>query len=71
LNAIQEDQRHNRHPEQEVTASDPDRCTSGCTSEGKTEQADSVATIAAAMAKLSSADRERLAAILLSQKEKA
>jgi hypothetical protein len=39
-------------------------CTSGCTSEAKTEPADPLALLAAALLALSPADRARLAALL-------
>jgi hypothetical protein len=47
--------------------SPPDRCTTGCTNEGKTENTDPLAPLAAALLGLSPADRARLAAILLGQ----
>jgi hypothetical protein len=40
---------------------------SGCTSEGKLDQADPLAALAAALLGLSPADRARLAAMLLGQ----
>jgi hypothetical protein len=40
------------------------RCTSGCTTEPKSEQADPVAALAAALLGLSPEDRVRLAAML-------
>jgi hypothetical protein len=49
------------------TSSEPSRCTSRCTNEGKTEQADPLASLAAALLGLSPADRTRLAAMLLGQ----
>ncbi len=53
--------------EKRANARDPStRCTTGCTSEAKTEQTDPVATIAAALLALSADDRARLAAILAS-----
>jgi hypothetical protein len=45
----------------------PSGCTSGCTSEVKSEQADPLAPLAAALLGLSAADRARLAAMLLGQ----
>jgi hypothetical protein len=42
-------------------------CTSGCTSEEKTQQTDPLAPLAAALLGLSAADRTRLAAMLLGQ----
>jgi hypothetical protein len=50
-----------------LTASAADSCTTGCTSEGKPEQADPLAPLAAALLGLSLADRARLAAMLLGQ----
>jgi hypothetical protein len=47
-----------------VTAGAPFRCTSGCTSEGQTANADPLAPLAAALLALSPADRARLAALL-------
>ena len=53
--------------EKRANARDPStRCTTGCTSEAKTEQTDPVATIAAVLLALSADDRARLAAILAS-----
>jgi hypothetical protein len=40
-------------------------CTNGCTSESKTDQTDTVGTLAAALLSLSPSDRARLAALLL------
>jgi hypothetical protein len=42
-----------------------EKLPAGCTSEGKTEQTDPVAALAAALRDLSPADRARLAALLL------
>jgi hypothetical protein len=51
----------------EVTSSESDRCTNGCTSESKTKQTDTVATLAATLLALPAADRARLASLLLGQ----
>ncbi len=48
-----------------VTPSDPNGCTTGCTSETETAHADPVATIAAALLDLSPDDRARLASMLV------
>jgi hypothetical protein len=48
-----------------LAASTTDGCTGGCTGGGKTEQADPLAALAAALLGLSPADRARLAAMLL------
>ena len=53
-----------------LAASDSDRCTTGCTSEAKTDHADPVTTLAAALLGMSSADRARLAALLVGQQPK-
>ena len=44
-------------------------CTTACTNEGKPEQPDPLAALAAALLGLSPADRARLAALLLGQPE--
>jgi hypothetical protein len=44
-------------------------CTNRCTSEGKTDRADPVAALAAALLGLSPEDRARLAAILLGNQQ--
>jgi hypothetical protein len=67
LNPIQEHQQPNGLSGQEVTSSSSAGCTSGCTSEAKTYQVDPVATLAAALLRLTPADRARLAAVLLGQ----
>jgi hypothetical protein len=61
------EQRNASDTEKALTANAPDRCTSGCTSEPKPEQADPLAPLAAALLGLSAADRARLAAMLLGQ----
>jgi len=58
-------------PHQADAPSTESRCTSGCTSESKPEQAGTLDALAAALLNLSPTDRERLAAMLLSQQEKA
>jgi hypothetical protein len=50
-----------------VAPSGTDGCTTGCTSDGKTEQADPLGVLAAALLGLSPTDRARLAAMLLGQ----
>jgi hypothetical protein len=67
LNPIQESQHSNTLSGQEVTSSPADRCTSGCTSDAETNQTPTVEALAAALGKLSAADRARLAALLLGQ----
>jgi hypothetical protein len=52
-----------------LATSAPNACTTACTSEGKAEQADPLATLAAALLGLSPDDRARLAAMLLGQQE--
>jgi hypothetical protein len=47
-----------------VTSSEPSCCTSGCTSEAESANADPLAQLAAALLALSPADRARLAAML-------
>jgi hypothetical protein len=46
-------------------ATEPSRCTSGCTSEAETANGGTVEALAAALLGLSAADRARLAAMLL------
>jgi hypothetical protein len=67
LNPIQEQTQPNPLPDKPDASGGPSGCTSGCTSEGKPEQADPLATLAAALLGLSPADRARLAATLLGQ----
>jgi hypothetical protein len=52
-----------------LTSTPESRCTSGCTSEAKTEQTDPVAALAAALLGLSPEDRARLAAMLVSAQQ--
>ena len=52
-----------------LAASASDACTGACTNEAKPEQADPLATLAAALLGLSPEDRARLAAMLLGQEE--
>src|SRR5579871_4193709 len=54
---------------QEVASSQQDGCTNGCTSDGKNEQADKLAMLAAAVNALTPEDRARLAAMLAGQVE--
>jgi hypothetical protein len=64
---MREDVRRNSAAQQGDTSSLESVCTPVCTSEGKPEQADPLATLAAALLGLSPADRARLAALLLGQ----
>jgi hypothetical protein len=52
----------NRQRERPATAN---ACTPACTTEGETEKTDPVAAFAAALLSLATADRARLAALLL------
>ena len=70
LNPIQEPTQPNVLSDQDVTSSDANCCTIGCTSEAKTAQPDVVATLAAALLAMTPADRARLTAILLGVGEK-
>jgi hypothetical protein len=51
----------------EVTQPIPSGCTSGCTSEAKTDNAVTVEALAAALQALSAVDRARLAALLMGE----
>jgi len=51
----------------EVAPTQQSGCTTGCTIDGKSEQTDPVAALAAALGGLSPADRARLAALLTGQ----
>jgi hypothetical protein len=50
---------------QAISATTENACTPACTSEGKSEQTDPVAALAAALLSLSPTDRARLAALLI------
>jgi hypothetical protein len=63
----QTDPQLNERPRKAVAERTAGRCTSGCTSEGESEHANPVATLAAALLALSPADRARLAALLNGQ----
>src|SRR5262249_60698020 len=52
-----------------LTETTPAVCTPVCTSEGESQQRDTVEVLAAALLGLSPADRARLAALLLGQQE--
>src|SRR5262249_38697247 len=69
LNPIPEGQRRNELSPHEVTSDQQPGCTSGCTNQGKPEQADPLAALAAALMGLSAEDRARLAAMLLGRQE--
>jgi hypothetical protein len=69
LNPIQEATHPNSVSNQGDTPTGSSACTTACTNRENIEQPDPIAALAAALLTLSSAERTRLAAILLGQQE--